>query len=99
MNLLFFLLKPELRFFATETESYQDGTSYCSKGLCGGTTHFQLTSGITEEGNAYFIKGRSGVGHKYENMSLGQCLTSSLEELRQFLVFWFSIHDGDENCV
>ena len=45
------------------------------------------------------MKGRGDGGLRYENRSLGQGLTSSLEELRKFLVFWFSVHDGDENYV
>ena len=99
MNLLFFLLKLEHRSFAMDIESYYGYTTHFSKVLGSGTAHCQLTSGITERGNVDCIKGKGNGGHKYENMSLGQSLTSSFEELRQLIVFWFLVHGGDDNYV
>ena len=82
-----------------DSNRYQGCTAHFTKGLINGTAHCQFTSGVTDEGNAYCTKGKGDGGLRYENMSPGQGITSSLEELRQFLVFWFSVHDGDDNYV
>ena len=97
MTLLFFLLKHEHFSFSIQTEGYQGCTTYFSNGLGGGTTHFQLTNGVTDRVNAHCTKGKSNVGQKYKSIIPGQYLTSYFEELRQILMSQFSLHGHDDN--
>ena len=48
-----------------QTEGYQGVNTIWSRGIGVETTYYEETMGITEEGNAFFIKGKGGAGLKY----------------------------------